>query len=159
MASKTLPEKRNKKAPRRAKAKPSCAPDGAQWGCYPELLLDAVFWIFSQETWAVMTLCCFWKYIPACQRKTQPEGSDSWWWWDPISALSLEPFRCDTPSVPSHDWSGLSNWVPPVWTCLWMTTSFLPKCVFSFSETRWQWQIEDENAYLYGVTVWCANRG
>lgn len=85
----------NKKSPRRAKAKASCTPDGAQWGCYPELL-DEIVWIFFQETWGVMTLRCFWKYIPACQRKTQPRGFDDWQWWDPLSALSLGPFRCDT---------------------------------------------------------------
>lgn len=63
------------------------------------------------------------------------------------------------PPVPLHDWSRLSNWLLPVWTCLWMTTSFLPKCVFSFSETWWPWQIADENAHIYSVIIWCAGWG
>lgn len=146
MASTTLPKKRKQKSTKHQSQTIMCS-----WWSPVRLLSRTASWRgflippppHPQETWGVMMLCCFWKYIPACQRKTQPEGSDSWRRWDPISALSLEPFRCDTPPVPSHDWSGLSNWLLPAWTCLWMTTSFLPKCVFSFNETRWQWQIED----------------
>lgn len=82
-----------------------------------------------------------------------------WWWWDPVSALSLELFRCDAPPAPSRNWGRLSDCLLPVWTCSWMTTSFLPTCVFSFDDTWWQWQIEDENAHLYGVAVWSDDRG
>lgn len=124
------------------------------WWSSVRLLSTTLSW---WETWGVMTLCCFWKYIPACQRKIQPAGSDGWWWWDPIMAPSLEPFRCEITPVPLQSWSGLSHWLLPVWTCLWMTTSSLPTCVFSLNET--QRQIVDENVHLCGVTIWCAGRG
>ena len=42
----------------------------ASWGDFFCLF----FFFFWQDAWGVMTLCCLWKYIPACQRKTQPDG-------------------------------------------------------------------------------------
>ena len=104
-----------------------------------------------------------WWRCAACENISQrvkgrpsPTAEDCW---DPTSALLLEPFRCDTSPVPWHGWSGLSNRLLPVGTCLGMTTPFLPECVFSFSETWWQWPTVDANARLCGGTVWCADRG
>lgn len=101
------------RAPRRAKANCHVLLVEPSKAAVQNYFLMRFSWLFAWETWGVMTLCCFWKYIPACQRKTQPED-----WQLAVLGSRLGSKRSSSgvtllQSVPPRCRKGLSSWLMP----------------------------------------------